>query len=64
MALSITDELSISYIGKTTADFRKAANWNKLADDFFRSTLMTLVNVESKEDRFVAGVSIRSLDID
>ena len=64
MALSVTDELSVSYIGKTTSDFRKASNWNKLADDFFRSTLMTLVNIESKEDRFVAGVSIRSLDID
>lgn len=64
MALSVTDELSISYIGKTTSDFKKAANWNKLAQDFFRSVLMTLVNIESKEDRFVAGVSIRCLDRD
>lgn len=64
MALSITDQITVKYIGQTMSDFMRAENWNKLADDMYRSTGMTMVNIESKEDRFRAWVAIRSLDVD
>lgn len=54
MALSITDQITVKYIGQTMSDFMRAENWNKLADDMYRSTGMTMVNIESKEDRFRA----------
>lgn len=64
MALSIVDDLTIKYIGQNLTDFQKADNWNKLAEDMYNSVGMTMVNIESKEDRFLAGVSLRSLDKD